>query len=607
MSYGVYLTADASAVGKMLLVLVTRLLINGFRGWQTLDLRPRGHVLLAGVPRSGRSDIIAALSRVLDPETSRTPVVTDLWRAPAQAATGLDEGSPVAVAEVEATLAELDPDVQQLLDGFLEPIGSDGLAITDGEADSASPLGVRLTYRLTYDPSADALDAVIYYPSRSTPATAQFVRVPAITRRALPVISLSNNRPLQLRSGGVLRRLIDERDPESSTLAFEAMRSAVNAAASALSAHEAVAGAVDIVLGAGGAGRRLGDSPVTSAQVGFYTEDGSLSALLRTLQPALDLDAAGPLPLSSHGSTTSAVLATAEALQLATVPGAVVLADDFGDQLDAAAAEHLGAVLRAKAGQVWLSTRRPEAARAFEPAELVRLVRHGGKREAHQLPTSIDRSQLPAMRQLHTQLLAALTAPTVAIVEGPHDLTVYSAVDRSSPLGLPLSAYGVRIVASGTGGDGGITKIPMIAWLARQLGFRVIAVIDRDKGGSEVEAKVQAACDVVVRLPPQHAIERAMLAGIPTDQIRSASATLVPYGIPDPAAGRNDSGMLTELYKVLHKQGLHEQMLGALKAESGSAPPMIVNALGWIAFASGPAYSGPPTVDVVAIPGPGMS
>jgi hypothetical protein len=75
-----------------------------------LDLRPRGHVLLAGVPRSGRSDIIAALSRVLDPETSRTPVVTDLWRAPEQAATGLDEGPPVAVAEVEVTLAELDPD-----------------------------------------------------------------------------------------------------------------------------------------------------------------------------------------------------------------------------------------------------------------------------------------------------------------------------------------------------------------------------------------------------------------------------------------------------------------------------------------------------------------
>ncbi|MDT5024324.1 MAG: hypothetical protein QOE61_750, partial [Micromonosporaceae bacterium] len=44
-------------------VRTTRLLINNFRGWERLDLRPRGHVLLAGVPRSGRSDIVAALRR----------------------------------------------------------------------------------------------------------------------------------------------------------------------------------------------------------------------------------------------------------------------------------------------------------------------------------------------------------------------------------------------------------------------------------------------------------------------------------------------------------------------------------------------------------------
>ncbi|MFF4879329.1 hypothetical protein [Micromonospora sp. NPDC000668] len=427
----------------MVAVHVTRLLITCFRGWRALDLRPNSHVLLAGVPRSGRSDIIAALSRVLDPEASRGPALTDLWQGMLSVPTVTGTSSPASVAdpgqvagtgvqrahtaEIEVTLTGLDPDVQQLFDGFLEPVDAEGQAIQDGDADSAAPLCVRLTYRLTYDADADTLDTVIYYPARSNPATGQFARAAAATRRALPVITLSAGRPLQLRAGGNLRKLIDERDPEAAALAFETLRNAVNTAASTLSAQRAISATVDAVLGAGGTNARLGDTPVTSAQVGFHAEDGSLSALLRTLQPSLDLDTAGPLPLTSHGSTATAVLSTAEALLLATVPGAIVLADDFGDQLDAAAAEHLASVLHAGAGQLWLSTRRPEAARAFEPAELVRLVRHGGVRAHYQLPKTVDRKKLPAMRQLHSQLLAALTATTVAIVEGPHDVTVYSA------------------------------------------------------------------------------------------------------------------------------------------------------------------------------------
>ncbi|MCW2913170.1 MAG: hypothetical protein JWN52_1238 [Actinomycetia bacterium] len=53
----------------------------------------------------------------------------------------------------------------------------------------------------------------------------------------------------------------------------------------------------------------------------------------------------------------------------ADLPGAVVLADDFGDGLDAGAAEYLAALLRRKSGQAWLGTRRPEVVRAFEATE----------------------------------------------------------------------------------------------------------------------------------------------------------------------------------------------------------------------------------------------
>jgi hypothetical protein len=598
-------------------VRVTRLLIIGFRGWERLDLRPDGHVLLAGVPRAGRTDIITALTRVLDPHATRNTLLSDLHRecpAPSAGESCTSNTPPVGTgrverAEVEVTLTDFDPDVQQLFDGYLEPLDLSGQVSEDLDADPAAPQCVRLTYRLTYDGAADPPEATLYFPARSNPAVGQFARVPAATRRALPVITLKAGLPMQLRADGNLRRVIDERDPDAALATFEALRVAVAGAVSSLSTDPAVTRAVDAVLSVGGAGTRLGDTTVTAAEIGFLTEDGSVGALLRTLRAAARLDSAGLLELASHGSTATAVLSAAEAMLLASVPGAIVLADDFGDQLDAAATEHLAALLRARSVQLWLSTRRPDAARAFEPSELVRLVRHGGVRAHHQLAKITDRKALTAMRQLHTQLLAAVTAPTVAITEGPHDVAVYSMVDRRyPPTRLPLSAYGVRLVAAGTGQDGGIDQIPRVADLARGLGFRVLAVIDRDKDSAQAAgqlAKIQAACDVVIRLP-KGAIERATLAGIGLDKIVAASATLTEYDIPDPVAGRADESAVTDLCKVIHKQGLHEQLLNALYTETATHPPMIAFALLCIAVAASPRYGGPELIDVPDIPRPSV-
>lgn len=596
-------------------VRVTRLLITGFRGWRRLDLRPNGHVLLAGVPRAGRTDIITALARVLDPHAGRNPSLSDLYQQPPVLGPGgshTSHTSPVGItrvelAEVEVTLTDFDPDVQQLFDGYLEPLDPSGQVSEDLYAEHAAPQCVRLTYRLTYDDAAEVLEPIVYFPACSNPAIGQYIRVPAATRRALPVITLQAGLPMQLRAGGNLRRVIDARDPDAALAAFEALRDAIAGAVSTLSTDPAVTGAVDAVLSVGAVGTRLGDTPVTAAEIGFLIEDGSVGALLRTLGPAARLDLAGLLKLTSHGSTATAVLAVAEAMLLASVPGAIVLADDFGDQLDAAAAEHLAALLRARSGQLWLSTRRPDIARAFEPGELVRLVRRSGVRTCHQLAKITDRKALTAMRQLHTQLLAAMTAPTVAITEGPHDVAVYSMVDRRYPPSwLPLSAYGVRLVAAGTGQDGGIDQIPRVADLARRLGFRVLAVIDRDKDGVQATGqliKIQAACDIVIRLP-KGAIERAMLAGIGLDKIAAASATLTAYGIPDPVAGRVDESAVTDLCKVIHKQGLHEQLLDALYIETGAHSPMIVLALTWITVTASPGYSGSALIDLADIPRP---
>lgn len=574
-------------------VRVTRVLIDNFRGWEHLDLQPRGHVVLAGVPRSGRSDLITALRRVLDPDSTRAARPTDIYQTTTVAAAADDPddaaGQPrrTNAAEVEVTLADLDPEGQQLCDGFLEPLDATGQVSEADDVDPTAPHGVRMTYRLSYDADADVLDGFVYYPVRSDPAMAQYSRVPTATRRALPVLTLSSAQPLQLRAGGGLRRILDARDPDAATAAFTALTSSMGTAVSALAQDTAIAGAVEQILASGGAGARLGDTPLTSADVSFAAEDGTVGALLRTLQPALRLDHAGPLPLPSHGSTAAAVLSVAEAMLLANLPSAIVLTDDFGDQLDAAAAEHLAGLLRGRSGQVWLSTRRPEAARAFAPTELIRLTRHGDVRQHHQLGRAVDRKTLAAMRQLHTQLLTAISAPTVAITEGPHDVAVYAMVDRHyPPHDLPLSAHGVRLVAAGTGQDGGIDKIPHIATLAGALGFRVVALIDHDKPSPQSDqqiTRVEAACDLVVRLPRGAAIERALLAGISVNHITAASATLTDYGVPDPAAGRAGEDAVMEVCKVVHKQGLHEQLLEALYENTGTHPPLIRKVLDQVA------------------------
>ena len=52
---------------------VVELHIENFRGWADLTLKPAGHLLVVGEPRAGRSDLIEALRRVLDPDLTRTP------------------------------------------------------------------------------------------------------------------------------------------------------------------------------------------------------------------------------------------------------------------------------------------------------------------------------------------------------------------------------------------------------------------------------------------------------------------------------------------------------------------------------------------------------
>jgi putative ATP-dependent endonuclease of OLD family len=112
---------------------------------------------------------------------------------------------------------------------------------------------------------------------------------------------------------------------------------------------------------------------------------------------------------------------------------------------------------------------------------LVRLGRSSGKRAVHVLAAPTDRKEIAVRRLLHAQLLLALTAPVVAIVEGPHDVTTYSSAERHRVTTTwPLAAAGVRLISADSGSGGGTGQIPRVAELARAMGFRVIALIDCD-------------------------------------------------------------------------------------------------------------------------------
>lgn len=619
---------------------ITRLKATDFRGWADLDLQQVGHVVVLGEPRAGRSDLVAALARVLDPRSTRhSPAVTDIHQRqtesnPGRGARGDDDvpsadepsdlgadrpgeadeaqgGIMVEVvrapfAEVEVTLVDLGSDLEQEALGALEPVTEDLQVDDSGDASPDAPFGLRLAYRVTYDSATDALDHLVYYPATSNPAAGQFARVPTAVRLLIPVIFLDASRPLQLRAEGLLRRLLNERDPDAASAALRTLEAQVIDAAGNLSSTAVVSDLLDAVLSSDGPARRAGDRPLAAGDVQFLPDDGTLAGILRAVQPMVALDQAGPLALSSHGSTTTAMLAAAEAMIVAaSTQGAIVIGDDFGEGLDSGSAEHLAAAIKSHASQAWLTTRRSEAARAFDVSELVRLTRRVGTRLTSRVATPTNKKEVAAQRHMQSQLLPALTATTVAVVEGRHDLTTFSAADRRTMAPeLPLSAHGIRLISADNGGGGGGSQIPRVAALAKSLGFRVVALIDNDpaKKSAEVVTEIEAACDAVVRLPGRMAIERAIIAGSAPADLRAAASVLTEFGQQDPSAGKRDDQLGDAIMRALHSNGLHEPFLAALIDLSPDMPPVLRDALDMVAEVGATDYDGVSRVDLTYEP-----
>lgn len=559
---------------------VVRVRLQRFRGFADMVVRPAQDVVLVGEPRAGRTDLITGLRRVLEPRsTTARPDPLDVHRPFPVSGEAIDE-----LTEVEVTLVELGAVVEQELDDRLELVDPTTGQLAEEEQADKAVMGLRLCYRLRYDPASETAEHWVEYPKTGT-------RAPRAERELLAPIVLDRRAPLQLRPEGVFRQLVADADEMDMLTALTKLGTDMETAAEDLVASSGIRKTIEDVLAAGAAQLLEMNSTAPADDIGFATDDGSVGAILRAMRPTLALDAAGALPLTAHGSTTTGVLIAAEAVVSAAAPGAIVLGDDFGDDLDAASSEYLASRLRRNSGQVWLSTRRPEVVRAFRPEEMIRLTRSHGKRRVHQLAATTDRKQRAARRYLHLLLLPAMTARTVGLLEGPHDLDGYTAVAdrrlRRSDI-APPAAYGVRMVAPANG-DGGKDELPKLARLAAELGFHVRVILDSDKPGGDAAliAELTALAELVIRLPVHASVEQALVRGVDATRLRTAFERLVTeHGL----AGINvssiaDGDLEKEIVKALKsKGGLHQPFVEALP--SGNPPPLAKKVLDTLAEAS---------------------
>jgi putative ATP-dependent endonuclease of OLD family len=320
------------------------------------------------------------------------------------------QGTNYPLTLVEVTVSELDDEVEQQLDNRLELIDS-----VTGEPTttsiSTSVLGVRLRYCLQFNPDDESLEHWVEY-------TKSGARVPKNERDLLQAIIITHKAPLQLRAEGAFRSLMINQDEHRLNTTLTAFTDDVHAASDQLASSDAVTSALTAMSGRGAFWALGIDKQTFESGVGFAAEDGSIAGLLRSIQATLDIDGAGPLPISAHGSTAATILSITEAI--ATSPtGRVLIVDDFGDSLDSASADFLAKMIRRGAKQVWMATRRSEAYGGFEPEELTRLSLRSGSPSLHQLSPNPSRQERVRRRYLTQLLASAMSARMVILTKVP--------------------------------------------------------------------------------------------------------------------------------------------------------------------------------------------
>jgi hypothetical protein len=505
--------------------------ITHFRGFEQLELKPRDHAFVVGQPGAGRSDLIEALWRVLSPDSTRFPLSEDL---------DFHKRDLSKRIEVEVVLGDLGAEIEQAFLDRLEYWDTEKESLVEEidlpdeeEAEDSDSLErvLRLCYRAVWEHDQQQARHWVDFPKFSDPDADDYRRVPRDLRGEIPVAVVNTaGTALSFGARGDLRQLVDADKQTDFSTALDQMMDGIEDLAAKLVQSKDLAGALDRVLEPLRVPLGLGKKAANEI-IRFAPEGGSLAGILRGLQATVKLrDELGFLPLARHGSTLTGLFQTARALAGPDSEGAVILVDDFGEGLDLDAALHLASTLRQRAGQVWLSTRVGALGQCFRPEEFVRLtVASGGSRAAHSGQPPTTKAERIAARHLHLQLLPAVSAKSVVIVEGPHDRAALAtaAMKLHAEEGIPLlAAQRIALLDAGAADQsGGHTAIPRLAQLARRLGFHVIAVVDWDRDAAIAQPSLTdnlAHAHVVIRWPQGFAIERAILSGLDDGAIRTA-------------------------------------------------------------------------------------
>ena len=507
---------------------IQELVIRNFRGFSEIPIKPNGNVVLMGEPGAGRSDLIKALSKVLDPDLIRTGNTTEL---------DFHQGNTNLPIEISVTIGGLGQDLEQDFLDYLEVWDTQTGDLIDESESSEEVSGedrewvLRIAYYGQWINDLERCEDIVYYPKYSDISTSSFRRatVTDIDRLGFTLLHFGSKRILDLGSQGIFRKIVQKSPGDDFTSAISNYVQIIADAATQFTATTQVKTALNEVIKSVREILRKEATTDGSEFISFSPEGGAPSGLLRSLGPTLDFgDGAGALPAWRQGSTIGTLFRLAESIALANGSKVIVAVDDLGDGLDPASAAHFSTVIRRIAGQAWIATRLPSVAEIFEPHEVVRLNKAlDGTRSAHQGITPSTKAESIAARHWRRNLLPTFNYHSIIVVEGPHDLQALHslAIRLCNEGGICLPAgHSAAIINAGATGGGGYASVLRLTKLAKEMGIRTVGVIDGDVDpGSQsfVSAHIDDA-DAIIRYPNSCAIEYAIVHDVPTTSIRQA-------------------------------------------------------------------------------------
>jgi hypothetical protein len=552
---------------------IRQLHIRHFRGFTGILLKPGGNVVLMGEPGAGRSDIISAISKVLDPDVIRARGTTELDFHKRDTGTAID---------ISIVIGGLGLDLEQQFIDYLEVWNiKDGELIEESETpEDATGQNrewvLRLAYRGQWISDQERCDEILYYPKYSDLSSQSFRRVSTadIERLGFILLRYDSGRILDLGSRGTFRKIVEKSPGDDFATALAGYVEKIGDAAAQFTASTQVKSALGVVIVLMREILRIQPTADVSQLIAFSPEGGAPSGLLRSLGPTIDLGGGvGALPAWRQGSTIGTLFRLAESIALSSGSKAIVAIDDLGDGMDPASATHFAAIIRSIAGQAWIATRFSSIAEIFEPNEVIRLNRAlDGTRSAHQGTAPTTKSEAIAAKHWGRNLLPTFTYHSVIVVEGPHDLAALHAVAirlcTEGDICLP-AAHSTTIISAGATGGGGYSSVLRITAVARAMGLCAIGIVDGDTAPEAVAylAGHTGDANAIIRLPDTRAIEYAIVHGVPDDSVRQAltdiSGAMSLPAIPNlPALTGN--ALESQAMTFIKRHALHAEFIDAL-------------------------------------------